>query len=219
MIGSSDPLFGDALRTVLDQGFVPTRPDDPAAARVGLPAAPDEIDPAVVPELVARNEAAIAESARRIENETGSALLDFIRADIRELQDSLFGKEVGEVLAAGMQAAERLNELGQEWLGEKNVADVVSRSVPYNVTSEMGLALLDVADAARPYPDVVAFLRQVDEEGFDDARFLDALGAREGGPQVRAAFDDFLGKYGRRCVGEIDITRPGGVSAPRCWCR
>ncbi len=104
-------------------------------------------------------------------------------------------------------------------VGEKNVADVVSRSVPYNVTSEMGLALLDVADAARPYPDVVAFLRQVDEEGFDDARFLDALGAREGGPQVRAAFDDFLGKYGRRCVGEIDITRPGGVSAPRCWCR
>ncbi|UZF46631.1 phosphoenolpyruvate synthase [Rhodococcus rhodochrous] len=208
MIGSSDPLFGDALRTVLDRGFVPTRPDDPAAARVGLPPAPDEIDPAVVPELVARNEAAIAESARLIENETGSALLDFMRADIRELQESLFGKEVGEVLAAGMQAAERLNELGREWLGEKNVADVISRSVPYNVTSEMGLALLDVADAARPYPDVVAFLRQVDAEGFDDARFLDELGAREGGPQVRAALEDFLDRYGRRCVGEIDITRP-----------
>ncbi|UPK63637.1 phosphoenolpyruvate synthase [Rhodococcus pyridinivorans] len=208
MIGRSDPLFGDALRTVLDRGFVPTRPDDPAAAPVGLPPVPDEIDPAVVPELVARDEAAIAESARRIENETGSALLDVIRADIRELQESLFGKEVGEVLAAGMQAAERLNEVGQEWLGERNVADVVSRSVPYNVTSEMGLALLDVADAARPYPDVVAFLRQVDAEGYDDARFLDELVARGGGPQVRAALEDFLGKYGRRCVGEIDITRP-----------
>ncbi|MBS9373068.1 phosphoenolpyruvate synthase [Rhodococcus sp. B50] len=214
MIGRSDPLFGDALQTVLDRGFVPTRPDDPAAARVGLPPAPDEIDPAVVPELVAQSEAAIAESARLIENETGSALLDFIRADIRNLQHSLFGKEVGEVLATGMQAAERLNELGQEWLGEKNLADVVSRSVPYNVTSEMGLALLDVADAVRRHPDVVTFLRQVDEEGFDDARFLDELGAHEGGSEVRAALEDFLGKYGRRCVAEIDITRPRWAERP-----
>jgi pyruvate,water dikinase len=31
--------------------------------------------------------------------------------------------------------------------------------VPHNVTSEMGLALLDVADVIRPHPDVVAFLR------------------------------------------------------------
>ncbi|WP_129977873.1 phosphoenolpyruvate synthase [Rhodococcus sp. Q1] len=214
MIGKSDPLFGDALQTVLDRGFVPTRPDDPAVARAGLPPAPDEIDPAVVPELVAQSEAAIAESARRVENETGSALLDVIRADIRDLQEALFGRQVGEVIAAGMEAAERLNELGREWLGEKNVADVIARSVPYNVTSEMGLALLDVADVVRPHPDVVTFLRQVDEEGFDDARFLDELGAHTGGPQVRAAFEDFLGKYGRRCVAEIDITRPRWAERP-----
>jgi len=34
----------------------------------------------------------------------------------------------------------------EEWLGEKNVADTLSQSVPNNITSEMGLALLDVAD-------------------------------------------------------------------------
>jgi hypothetical protein len=32
----------------------------------------------------------------------------------------------------------------------------------------MGLALLDVADAVRPHPDVVAFLQDVDDDGFLD---------------------------------------------------
>jgi len=213
-IGRSDPLIGDALQTVLERGFVPVRPDDPAAPRVGLPPAPDDIDPDIVPELVDRNEESIAESARRIENLTGAEVFEFIRADIAELQRVLFDPESGKVIAAGMEAAEQLNERIRDWLGERNVADVVSQSVPYNVTSEMGLALLDVADAVRPHPDVVAFLKQVDERGFDDARFLDALGRLEGGPQVRQVFEGFLARYGRRCVGEIDLTRPRWAERP-----
>ena len=47
----------------------------------------------------------------------------------------------------------------QAWLGETNAADTLTQSVPHNVTSEMGLALLNVADAIRPHPDVVAFLQ------------------------------------------------------------
>ena len=39
-----------------------------------------------------------------------------------------------------MQAAWRLNERVQEWLGEKNAADTLTQSVPGNVTAEMGLA-------------------------------------------------------------------------------
>jgi hypothetical protein len=50
----------------------------------------------------------------------------------------------------------------------KNVADVLTQAVPNNVTSEMGLALLDVADAIRPHPEVVAFLENVDDDGFLD---------------------------------------------------
>lgn len=38
-----------------------------------------------------------------------------------------------------------LNDKLQEWLGEKNAADTLTLSAPDNVTSEMGLALLDVA--------------------------------------------------------------------------
>jgi pyruvate,water dikinase len=67
----------------------------------------------------------------------------------------------------------------------------------------MGLELLDVADVIRPHPEVVAFLQHVEDEGF-----LDELATLAGGPEARDAIGAFLDKYGMRCVGEIDITRP-----------
>src|SRR6476620_11547040 len=91
----------------------------------------------------------------------------------------------------------------KEWLGEKNAADTLSQSVPNNVTSEMGLALLDVADVIRPYPEVIEYLQHVK----DDDSFLDELVKFEGGQEARDAINAFLSKYGMRCAGEIDITR------------
>ena len=48
-----------------------------------------------------------------------------------------------------MDATWWLNEHLEAWLGEKNAADALTQSVANNVTSEMGLALLDVADVIR----------------------------------------------------------------------
>ena len=56
----------------------------------------------------------------------------------------------------------------KEWLGEKNAADTLSQSVPNNITSEMGLALLDVADVIRPYPEVIDYLQHVKDDNFLD---------------------------------------------------
>lgn len=84
----------------------------------------------------------------------------------------------------------------------KNAADTLSQSVPHNITSEMGLALLDVADAIRPYPEVIDYLQHVK----DDA-FLDELVKLDGGQEALDAIQSFLDKYGMRCAGEIDITR------------
>jgi pyruvate,water dikinase len=91
----------------------------------------------------------------------------------------------------------------QAWLGEKNVADTLTQSVPNNVTSAMGLALLDVADVIRSLPEVVAFLQRVDDDGF-----FDEMVNLPGGRAARDAIEAFLASYGMRCVGEIDITRP-----------
>src|SRR6187200_2083531 len=108
---------------------------------------------------------------------------------------------------SAMEAAWWLNDQLQVWLGEKNAADALTQSVPHNITSEMGLALLDVADVVRPHPEVVAFLQRVEDEGLVDAAFLDELTGRSGGEEARDAIVAFLDRYGMRCVGEIDITK------------
>ncbi len=89
----------------------------------------------------------------------------------------------------------------KEWLGEKNVADTLSQSVPNNITSEMGLALLDVADVIRPYPEVINYLQYVKDENF-----LDELVKFVGGQETQDAISAYLDKYGMRCAGEIDNT-------------
>ena len=205
VLGKSDPLIGDALQTILDRGdFIPTLPDDgPGAAPAGAPPTPIETDPAIVAGLIGRSQASIAALKRNIRAKSGSALLDFILADIQELRRILFDPQSHQVIMAAMEATWWLGEQLQAWLGEKNAADTLTQSVPNNVTSEMGLALLDVADVIRPHPDVVAFLQHVEDEGF-----LDEMAKLAGGREARDAILAYLDKYGMRCVGEIDITRP-----------
>jgi pyruvate,water dikinase len=201
----SDPLMGDALQTVLERdGFIRPLPDEGAPGPLfGGPPAPIETDPAIVTELIERSQASVAAAERDIATLSGAALLDFIRTDMQELKRILFDPRSHQVFMSAMEAAWWLNDQLLEWLGEKNAADALTQSVPHNVTSEMGLALLDVADVIRPHPDVVEFLHHVD----DDA-FLDDVATLSGGPEARDAIEGWLEKYGMRCVGEIDITRP-----------
>jgi pyruvate,water dikinase len=230
-LGKSDPLIGDALETILGRvDFIRPLPDDvrSAAPAGGAPAggapaggapaggagaggAPEliETDPAIVAELIERSQASIASLKRNIRTKSGSVLLDFILVDIGELKRILFDPRSHQVFTTAMDATGWLNEQLQAWLGEKNAADVLTQSVPNNVTSEMGLALLDVADVIRPHPDVVAFLERVEDEDF-----LDELVKLSGGAEARDAIRGYLEKYGMRCVGEIDITRPRWSERP-----
>ncbi|MDO3646239.1 rifamycin-inactivating phosphotransferase [Nocardia mangyaensis] len=218
-LGRSDPLIGDALQTVIDRGdFVRQVPqadsgDTPTTRHESAPA-PIETDPGIVTELIADSEASLAALKRDIRAQSGPALIDFLRADIQELRRVLFAPRSLRVITAGMDAAQWLNTQLWEWLGERNAADALTQSVPGNVTSEMGLALLDVADALRPHLAVVAALRQVEQAGRTGSDFLDELTAYPGGDEARAAIEDFLDTYGMRCVGEIDITRPRWSESP-----
>ncbi|HYI20612.1 MAG TPA: rifamycin-inactivating phosphotransferase [Solirubrobacteraceae bacterium] len=210
VIGKGDPLIGDALQTIVDRGdLLPAPPDEaPLAAPRDAPP-PLATDRAIVTELIERSQASNAALARTIRTKSGSALLDFILDDIHELKRILFDPRSHQVFMGAMDASVWLNEHLQAWLGEKNAADTLTQSVPDNVTSEMGLALLDVADAIRPHPEVVEFLQEVDSDGF-----LDELATLAGGRQAREAIGAFLDTYGMRCVGEIDITRPRWSERP-----
>ncbi|GAA2186679.1 rifamycin-inactivating phosphotransferase [Micromonospora lupini] len=211
MAETSDPLTKDALETVLARpDFVPTLPDGaPSGPPVGGAPATIENDPAIVAELIARSEASLAALRRDIATVTGPELFDFLLKAFEEHKRLLSDPLSMQAIMAGMQATWWLNEQLGEWLGEKNAADTLTLSAPGNITSEMGLALLDVADVIRPHPEVVAFLRDVDDDGF-----LDELPKLAGGTQARDAIRAYLDRYGMRCVGEIDITRPRWSERP-----
>jgi phosphoenolpyruvate synthase/pyruvate phosphate dikinase len=211
VLGKSDPLIRDALQTILARDFIPLLPaaaPDPGPVPAAGGPTPIEADPAIVVELIAHSQASVAALKRDIQSKTGPALLDFIHDDIQgELRRVLFNPRSHHVIMVGMEANWWLNDHLQAWLGEKNVADTLTQSVPNNVTSEMGLALLDVADVIRPHPHVVAFLQKVEQKVGDDDRLLDDLAKLEGGREARNALQAYLDQYGMRCVGEIDITR------------
>ena len=210
-LGKSDPLIRDALETVLDRGdFIPSLPSEASGwAPPGAGSAAIETDPAIVDELIANSQTAIAALKREIRTKSGSALVEFILSDIPARKQIQFDPRSIQVIMAGMEAAWWLNDQLQAWLGEKNAADTLTQSVPNNVTSEMGLALLDVADVIRPHPEVVAFLQHVEDDGF-----LDELPRLAGGREARDAIRAWLDKYGMRGVGEIDITRPRWSERP-----
>ena len=215
LFGKGDPLLRDALETVIERdGFLPAPPDADAGA-AALPAAaappvPIEPDPARVTELIAETQESLARLRHDIRGRSGPELFEFILADLQELRRLLFDPRSHQTFMAAMDAAWWLNDQLEDWLGEKNAADKLSQSVPNNVTSEMGLALLDVADVIRPHPQLVEFLGQVG----DDDGFLDELVKMEGGAEARDAIEAYLERYGMRCTGEVDITRPRWSERP-----
>jgi phosphoenolpyruvate synthase/pyruvate phosphate dikinase len=215
VLGRSDPLIKDALTTLLERGdFIEPVPADPKARgpRQGRPAmspAPLEDDPAIVADLIQRSQASIEALKREIQTKSGTELLDFILEDVQELKKVLTDPRSFGAIMAGMNAAAWINEQMLAWLGEKNAADTLSQSVPNNITSEMGLALLDVADVIRPHPEVVAYLHHA-----EDAGFLEGLAPLKGGPEAHDAIAAYLAKYGMRGAGEIDVTRTRWSESP-----
>ena len=209
-LGKSDPLIRDALQTILDRDFIPLVPGAPdAGPPVGEWSAPIETDPAIVDELIAHGRASIEHLTREIRAKSGTEVFDFIVTDMQERKRVAVDPRSMQVIMAGMASSWWLNDRLEEWIGEKGAADTLTQSVPNNVTSEMGLELLDVADAIRPHPEVVAFLRNVRDDDF-----LNELPTVPGGERSRDAIQAWLDKHGMRGVGEIDVTRPRWSERP-----
>ncbi|MBC1936194.1 phosphoenolpyruvate synthase [Listeria grandensis] len=215
MIGDAEPLIKDALTTVIERGDVITLlPGDvPITSEASVTTthfeAKIENDPTIVADLMQRSQASIEVLKQNISDKSGLELLDFIVEDMQELKRILFDPQSSAAIHTAMDATLWLNETMNAWLGEKNVADAISQSAPNNNTSEMGLALMNVADVIRPYPEVIDYLQQAQAE-----HFLEDLPTLVGGPEALDAIQDYLQKYGMRCAGEIDITRTRWIEKP-----
>jgi phosphoenolpyruvate synthase/pyruvate phosphate dikinase len=211
MMGRADPLFRDALETVLDANpHLPARPvpssSVPPPAATPTPTTtppPIEFDERIVIDLMERSRRALGELELELDGASGLAVFDVIEAAVQAGKRALVDPRSQQAVMAGMDASWWLNEHVEAWLGDTAAADALTQSVPYNVTSEMGLALLDVADVVRSHPAALSLLRGEIDDGF-----LDDLEAVPGGPEVREAIEAYLDRYGMRCIGEIDITRP-----------
>lgn len=205
-----EPLTQDAIMTIIERDFIKCLPDKKEQTsgngdNVKPPAEPQiqiENNPSIVSDLIRKSQTSIEELKQNIQGKSGTDLIDFILEDIQELKRILFDPQSTAVFTAAINASQWINEKIYEWLGEKNAADILSQSVQNNVTSEMGLELMDVADVIRPYPEVINYLQNVKEDNF-----LDELVKFDGGQKVQDAIYVYLNKYGMRCSGEIDITR------------
>ncbi|MCR8842492.1 phosphoenolpyruvate synthase [Paenibacillus sp. SC116] len=211
-LGQSDPLIKDALMNILERGdfiaSVAKNETTPSLSKsnTGIASAgfqtEFENNPAIVSDLIKSNQSSIEQLKQSIQTKSGSDLFDFILEDIQQLKKFLFDPQSLGVIMAAMNASSWINEKMNEWLGEKGAADTLSQSVPNNITSEMGLELLDVADVIRPYPEIIEYLQDIKEDSS-----LDELLNLDGGQETQDAIYNYLNKYGMRCAGEIDITR------------
>ncbi|MDF2543113.1 MAG: pyruvate phosphate dikinase PEP/pyruvate-binding protein [Herbinix sp.] len=216
--GQHDPLIKDALITIIERTFIKPLLNEKQEQSSGKnnqgvttlnSMEPIDNDPNIVSNLIKKSQTSINELKQSIQNKSGVDLIDFILEDIQELKRILFDPQSSAVFMAAINATSWMNDKMNEWLGEINVSDTLSLSVPNNVTSEMGLELLDVADVIRPYPEVIDYFKQV-----KDDNFLDELVKLQGGQKAKDAILSYLNSYGMRCVGEIDITKPRWSEKP-----
>ncbi|WP_067500336.1 phosphoenolpyruvate synthase [Actinoplanes sp. TFC3] len=199
MMEKSDPLMTDALRTVLESDdFVPVTASPPHQAPPVVRTIDD--DPVIVTDLIRSSQQSIEALKRNIRTKKGPALFDFLVEAFAEHKRVLTNPLSMQAIMAGMEATWWLNDHLLEWLGEPNAADTLTLSAPGNVTSQMGLALLDVADVVREDPAAVAALRDGKYDQLPKA--------------ARDAIEGWLERYGMRCAGEIDITRPRWSEQP-----
>jgi pyruvate,water dikinase len=151
----------------------------------------------------------IAERRRRVEEASGPERVARIRTMLRSMFSDLVGMRVLQNVLPGVLAFRLIGILSRRWLGDAAELASLGRSPRGNVTTEMGLALGDVADVVRAHPGAIECLRRATDATFDgDLREI------AGGEEVHRAFATFLERYGMRGTGEIDITRPRWREAP-----
>ncbi|BFH17058.1 phosphoenolpyruvate synthase [Paenibacillus melissococcoides] len=210
MIGKMDALIGSAARQILDR--FPVK-EESSSGWEGLEEMLPRLATQVLKDMLeGGGQAAYTEvedgadhlvdiCRQRLDECGGADKITYIHQNYESLARYLMGESFHYMVAA-MVAQHLLELLAKWWRFDGGELITLNKSLPFNVTSEMGLDLGDVADIARPYPEVTAYLRNAAEDGF-----MEGLDGIAGGPEFKAAFAPWLERYGVRCPGEIDIMR------------
>lgn len=212
-VDNMDPLMASAVRKVMEnKDYIKGLPKGKGNLLKGANLVPwlkeafriyRKNDPSILEEMIRRNEDSLQKLEQSLRNLSGDEVFAFILEDKKELQARLFDATGFGAVLACQYTSGWINKNTEKWLGEKNITNLLSKSVEHNVTSEMGLAICGVADVVRRYPEVCGYFAHA-----SDGSFFDGLIKLRGGAETEAVMKDFLRKYGMRCPAEIDITKP-----------
>lgn len=150
-------------------------------------------------------ERTVRETAEKLKETSGAETIRLIQQDMGNMLPHVVFK-VAVYFLTGVVSSGYLEKKLKNKVGDEQSTVLLSKlykSLPHNVTTEMGLALGDLSDQARRHPEVIRYLQQADSTGF-----AEGLTEIPGGASFKQKLDHFLGRYGMRCVGEIDITKP-----------
>jgi phosphoenolpyruvate synthase/pyruvate phosphate dikinase len=112
-------------------------------------------------------------------------------------------QEIIPYVIPGVLANKLLEKLLIRWMGDAAELHKLNKSLPGNVTTELGLKLGDLAELLRELPEVQEYLKTA-----ADQTFYTGLSQVAGGNVFKDAFEKFIAQYGMRCPGEIDLTNP-----------
>jgi pyruvate,water dikinase len=158
--------------------------------------------------LVQMIDDSIKQSVQALANKSGVELIEAIVQDAGLLLYNLFRYGLSRPLT-GILSLSVLRKLTNKWLGEEVDLHLLNKSLPGNITSEMGLEMGDLADIVRKYPQVYSYLETAKNE-----TFFTGLEGVLGGAEFAKNFQSFLNRFGMRCSGEIDITQPRWEEKP-----
>jgi phosphoenolpyruvate synthase/pyruvate phosphate dikinase len=147
-------------------------------------------------------------SERRLSSVSGAERIRAVQDDVGRLIPATV-RNIGPYVFLGVASSLLTQALVRKWLGRPDLAAALNKSLPGNVTSEMGLQIGDLADLARPHPALITCL----ERARDDTFWEELSALPEAGP-FRDALAAFMARYGMRCPGEIDIARPRWRETP-----
>lgn len=149
-------------------------------------------------QIEARVEGVVADAVGRIDAARGpAATLRAVEGVLADLMAPLL-HAVPPAMMVGLAAGPILRRACP---GQGDDIEALDRGLVGNVTTEMDLAVADLADVARGLPAVAAALRAGVVERA-------ALAVVEGGGVFDAALAGFLARYGARAPSEIDVSRP-----------
>lgn len=154
-------------------------------------------------------EEAVTDCNRQLRKVSGAERIRLVQLMLHNLFPNVMIKLARHMLP-GIVSMKLIEKYSKQWLGDTDELSIMNRSLPGNVTTEMGLRVGDLGDCVRERPEVMEYLSSSPCK----ESFRKGLQDIVGGEEFLKELDSFLTQYGMRCPGEIDISKERWSESP-----